>query len=138
VRQVFVAPFFISAEGWGEFPIIIEIYLRKGGSIKATHYLKLNAAEDIVVSESFDTLVFSTEGPYMGLSDIAPFPEIPIFVEFLKTRAAKEYSDSEEEFLKRNRSTLEKLRASCESLCITALEKESALFTILNARRVNG
>ena len=46
----------MSAEGWGEFPIIVEIFVRNSGSVKLTHYLKLNAPERYVVSETLDVI----------------------------------------------------------------------------------
>ena len=54
IRNVTGAPFAISADGWGEFPIHIQIVPRVGSSVKCVHYLKLDSVKDVVVNETFD------------------------------------------------------------------------------------
>jgi hypothetical protein len=57
IRNVTAAPFATSADGWGEFPIHIQIFPRVGSSVKCVHYLKLDSVKDVVVNESFDYLI---------------------------------------------------------------------------------
>ena len=56
-RRCTKAPFFISDEGWGEFPVGLELTLRHGGNLKLTHYLKLDSPDPIIVNQTFETLI---------------------------------------------------------------------------------
>lgn len=125
------APFAVSAEGWGEFPIGIEIFIRDGGSVKLTHLLRLNSPDSIVVNETFDTIVLAQD-------QADPFPElpkssnVPVFSEYISRGGRVEYVEIENQFLSCNELTLTQLNQSIEKLTSAVLQKESEIFSVLN------
>ena len=129
VREMIAAPFFISAEGWGEFHISVEVHIRGDRCMKVQHYLKLNAADDIVANESFDTLILPTDFDYDSSSSIRRVP-IPIFDDFVMS-ANNEYSERESEFISINSALLNQKRSGISDLLRRAISKEVELLTVL-------
>lgn len=134
MRKILKAPFFTSAEGWGEFPILIEIHLRRGGSVKLTHYLKLTSPEPIVVNESLDNIMCDSLIDFESIPNLTSVPEIPVFSEFVNLGMAVDYISAEEAFLVANGPILRKLAENVESLTKRAILKDMEYFTVLNSK----
>jgi hypothetical protein len=148
LRSCSVPPYAITEEGWGEFNINIEIFYRQGGSVKVSHYLKLNGPGEIVVNERFDTLMLpishelkhppsllhvdheGDSGPY----DMEKLRSIPIFDEYLLSYDKWRYNMVEESFINCNQSVLIGRREHIKSLIAQAIAKEEELCTVLNNR----
>lgn len=124
----------MTAEGWGEFPILIEIHLRNSSSIKLTHYLKLTSLEPIVVNESFDNIMCNFPIDLDSIPNLTSVPEIPVFSEFVQSGSVVDYISAEEAFMGTNGPILDKLRENVASLTRRAIMKDMEYYTILTSK----
>ena len=124
----------MTAEGWGEFPILIEIHLRNSSSIKLTHYLKLTSLEPIVVNESFDNIMCNFPIDLDSIPNLTTVPEIPVFSEFVQSGSVVDYISAEEAFMGTNGPILDKLRENVASLTRRAIMKDMEYYTILTSK----
>lgn len=141
-------PFFITEEGWGEFQIHIEIFCRQYGTVKLTHYLKLNGQDEIVVNERFETICFNfPDGSTLNMSpelagteDALAYasPEllsIPVLSEYLTSNMGiRQYLSVEECFLDSNKPMLIEKQEHLRSLIANAIKKEEELCTVITSR----
>jgi hypothetical protein len=124
----------VSAEGWGEFPILVEIHVRNGGVVKFTHYLKLTSPESIVVNESFDNILHNSLIDLSSIPDLVIVPDVPVFSEFVSIGSVVDYTSVEEAFLATNGPILQTLADNVASLTKRAMLKEMEYYTILNSK----
>jgi hypothetical protein len=135
VREKLAAPFFISAEGWGEFHITVEMYILGDRCVKVQHYLKLNAADAIVANESFDTLILPPGFDYTSTCTIPPSMgrvPIPIFDD-LPISANTRYIESESDFICIHSALLNQKRSGIFDLLRRAISREVELLTVLES-----
>jgi len=128
-------PFYVSEQGWGEFPILIEVVLKNGESVKLSHYLKLTSPDPIVVNETYDTLIMKSSPVVYDLSkipDLRALPDVPVFSEFFASGAMFDYQSAETQFLETNSTVLEQLKARVHDLTRKALQKDIEVYTVLN------
>lgn len=116
------APFYVSAEGWGEFPLHIEIIPKKGLPIKVTHYLKLNAPDRIVVNETFEYVPTKLHASLDSIPSLLAL-ETPVMAEYFLKHNPIDYVSLEEAFLSANAHLLGNHRVSVEELSRQALQK---------------
>jgi transcription initiation factor IIF auxiliary subunit len=124
-------------EGWGEFHINVDIFLRPQGNVRVTHYLKLNGNGPVVVNETFETVLIRsslsspTKAPHLPRWD-EMLSMIPILRDFRAITDVNAYSGAEQAFIHTNTNLIEAKQRHVHELGGKALEKELELYTILS------
>lgn len=113
----------MSEQGWGEFPIQIEIFPKKGHPTKLSHYLKLNAPERIVVNESYEHLEVAQSVTLSELPHLLANSDETVMSEYFSTHMAIDYTSLEESFLAANEELRDALISIVHDLGQRALSK---------------
>ena len=124
----------MTEEGWGEFTINVEIFVRGQASVKVSHYLKLNGEGPVVVNETVDSFAVVLDRTACS-DEEAPVrapPSIPIFIECDAFERPNEYSSIVETFFTSNREYIDSRKQTLASLITKALYHEEELLKYLN------
>lgn len=117
-------PFWITEQGWGEFPLHIEVVPKKGTPVKITHYLKLNAPDSIVVNETFEYIQPKIAYHPDMITDLTSMGSgTPVMSEYFESHAPIDYVALENNFIDANEHLMRTLRGSILELGRQVLTK---------------